>query len=157
MPAHAEPGADQPELPPVYSGPTPANPFGGNTFDIFDVMEQADQESSRIAAEPVAATEPPSTPALILNEPEPTEALSADAAQAPVIEPSSPAQWGEPEPTGDEPTTVESASTQAQIPEPPEPEPVAANDPEPEPAVKPIVIGSAQDVVVEKKRGWWRR
>ena len=29
MPPHAEPGADQPDLPPVYTGPTPANPFGG--------------------------------------------------------------------------------------------------------------------------------
>jgi hypothetical protein len=40
---------------------------------------------------------------------------------------------------------------------PSEPETVAVNDPEPEPAVKPIIIGSAQDVIVEKKRGWWRR
>ena len=42
MPPHAEPGADQPDLPPVYTGPTPANPFGGQTFDIFDVMDQAE-------------------------------------------------------------------------------------------------------------------
>jgi hypothetical protein len=34
---------------------------------------------------------------------------------------------------------------------------MAANDREPEPLVKPIIIGSEQDVVVEKKRGWWRR
>ena len=27
----------------------------------------------------------------------------------------------------------------------------------PEPRVKPIIIGSAEDVLVEKKRGWWRR
>ena len=26
-----------------------------------------------------------------------------------------------------------------------------------EPRVKPIIIGSAEDVLVEKKRGWWRR
>ena len=33
IPPYAEPGATQPDLPPVYSGPTPANPFGGNTFE----------------------------------------------------------------------------------------------------------------------------
>lgn len=27
----------------------------------------------------------------------------------------------------------------------------------PGPRVKPIIIGSAEDVLVEKKRGWWRR
>ena len=37
------------------------------------------------------------------------------------------------------------------------PEPVAANDEAPDPAVKPIIVGSTQDVAVEKKRGWWRR
>ena len=38
----------------------------------------------------------------------------------------------------------------------PEPE---ANAPEPssEPAIKPIVIGGADEPPAEKKRGWWRR
>jgi hypothetical protein len=37
------PGAEQPDLVPVYAGPTPADPFGsGHAFDIFDVMEQAE-------------------------------------------------------------------------------------------------------------------
>jgi hypothetical protein len=34
---------------------------------------------------------------------------------------------------------------------------LAANDATPEPAIKPILIGGEQDVVVERKRGWWRR
>jgi hypothetical protein len=34
---------------------------------------------------------------------------------------------------------------------------LAANDAAPEPAIKPILIGGEQDVVVERKRGWWRR
>jgi hypothetical protein len=39
----AHPGAEQPDLVPVYAGPTPADPFGGgHVFDIFDVMEQAE-------------------------------------------------------------------------------------------------------------------
>ncbi len=37
------PGADQPDLPPVYVGPTPADPFGGRAFDIFDVMDQVER------------------------------------------------------------------------------------------------------------------
>jgi ribonuclease E len=36
------PGAEQPDLVPVYDGPTPADPFGGNVFDLFDAMEQAE-------------------------------------------------------------------------------------------------------------------
>ena len=63
----AVPGADQPELLPVYAGPTPADPFGGRAFDIFDVMDQAER-----AAE--AETAPrATTPAEIVNNaaPEP--------------------------------------------------------------------------------------
>ena len=41
-PSVAAPGAEQPDLPPVYTGPTPANPFGGHAFDIFDMLEQAE-------------------------------------------------------------------------------------------------------------------
>ncbi len=41
------PGAEQPDLVPVYAGPTPADPFGsGHVFDIFDVMEQAELNAS---------------------------------------------------------------------------------------------------------------
>ena len=40
------PGAEQPDLIPVYTGPTPADPFGGGVFDIFDVMEQAELATS---------------------------------------------------------------------------------------------------------------
>ena len=34
---------------------------------------------------------------------------------------------------------------------------VVANDVASEPAIKPIIIGREQEVVLEKKRGWWRR
>ena len=40
------PGAEQPDLLPAYAGPTPADPFGGQAFDIFDVMEQAELAAS---------------------------------------------------------------------------------------------------------------
>jgi ribonuclease E len=40
------PGVEQPDLLPAYTGPTPANPFGGQAFDIFDVMEQVEQSAA---------------------------------------------------------------------------------------------------------------
>ncbi len=70
----AEPGAEQPELLPIYTGPTPANPFGGDAFDIFDVLEQAERAADRptAAAMPSAPEQPP--------EPMPRHRVRADAA-----------------------------------------------------------------------------
>ncbi len=45
----AVPGAEQPDLLPVYAGPTPANPFGGQAFDIFDVMDQVERQAETLA------------------------------------------------------------------------------------------------------------
>jgi ribonuclease E len=54
----AVPGADQPELQPVYAGPTPADPFGGRAFDIFDVMDQAERAAeAKPAPRTVSAVE----------------------------------------------------------------------------------------------------
>ena len=54
----AQPGADQPELLPVYAGPTPADPFGGRAFDIFDVMDQAERAAeAKPAPRPSAEAE----------------------------------------------------------------------------------------------------
>jgi ribonuclease E len=156
---YAAPGADQPELPPVYTGPTPANPFGGHTFDIFDVMEQAEE---RAPVEAVAAVEPApklevvdETPLVIVTEPEPE--LEPAQAEASDVEP----EAARVEASGAEPE-LELAPLPEPVREPEpvlEPEPellVAANDAA-EPAVKPIIIGGEQDAAVEKKRGWWRR
>ncbi len=47
------PGAEQPDLVPVYAGPTPADPFGsGHVFDIFDVMEQAELNAAPVSRVP---------------------------------------------------------------------------------------------------------
>ena len=150
MPPHAEPGADQPDLPPVYTGPTPANPFGGQTFDIFDVLEQAE------AAAPARRRWP-----LRRQSRRPRSSWPNPRADR---RPS--ATDDETEPGCPRPVLAESAPVQAEPPRArrraggaePEPEPVmAANDAALEPAIKPIIIGAEQDVVVEKKRGWWRR
>jgi ribonuclease E len=57
----AAPGAEQPDLPPVYIGPTPADPFGGQAFDIFDVLEQAEASAS-VRQEPAEAAARQSLP-----------------------------------------------------------------------------------------------
>jgi ribonuclease E len=135
MPSHAEPGADQPELPPAYSGPTPANPFGGDAFDIFDVMDRVEATS----AAPVSAAIPEPR---VASEPELVPAMMAEPRSAPA------------EPNGAEPV--------AEVPvmEPPlEPasQLVAMDREELEPVIKPIVIGNGESPVAERKRGWWRR
>jgi ribonuclease E len=75
MPSHAEPGADQPDLPPVYSGPTPADPFGGHAFDIFDVLDRV--EVTAATPDPVGAPEPEPDPA-VQPEPELASAVVAE-------------------------------------------------------------------------------
>ncbi len=71
----AVPGAEQPELLPVYAGPTPADPFGGRAFDIFDVMDQAERAAE---AQPASRATPADE---IVNDggPEP-ETITADVA-----------------------------------------------------------------------------
>ena len=62
---------DQPELQPVYAGPTPADPFGGRAFDIFDVMDQAER-----AAEAQPASRAPSAAEILNNTaPEPERSV----------------------------------------------------------------------------------
>jgi ribonuclease E len=147
MPSHAEPGADQPDLPPVYIGPTPANPFGGHSFDIFDVMDHVEAE----AVAPASAAVPIEAPERVVEpEPEPApvdmdgpipgpdhELAMADAMPAPT------------ETSGEERTSAPQLE--------PVLEPVAISRDEPEPAIKPIVIGNGEAPVAERKRGWWRR
>ncbi|MBS0640316.1 MAG: ribonuclease E/G, partial [Proteobacteria bacterium] len=82
----AVPGAEQPDLPPVYAGPTPADPFG-HTFDIFDVMDQVERQAENLPparVAPVAAEE-------IVNgtapEPQPERASGETAEPAEAIAP----------------------------------------------------------------------
>ncbi len=85
---HAAPGADQPDLPPVYTGPTPANPFGGHAFDIFDVLDRV-EETAAAPARAAAPTEEPEPAA----EPEPEPAPPSESAPESVA-----ASKAEPEP-----------------------------------------------------------
>ncbi|MGH7153064.1 MAG: hypothetical protein ACREF3_03970, partial [Acetobacteraceae bacterium] len=135
----AEPGADQPDLQPVYIGPTPADPFGGRAFDIFDVLEQAEERAS--------------TSATGMREPEPLAGADEDAIAEPTPE-VTPRPSPDPAP---EPAFASAPDEIRTIAEPVEEPPQAANDPAAEPAVKPIVIGAEETPPAERKRGWWRR
>jgi ribonuclease E len=142
--ALAEPGAQQPDLPPIYVGPTPADPFGGHAFDIFDVLEQAEAQEKQAPA-------PPVTPLPIVAGPPPAIEPVEDIELAPEATPpdASLAEGSaEPTPVSEVPPTEPLA--------PPEP-PAPANDQEAAPAIRPILIGAEEAPPVEKKRGWWRR
>ncbi len=164
----AVPGAEQPDLLPVYAGPTPADPFGGQAFDIFDVMDQVERQAEAApivravsAVEIVNVTGPE-------PEPAPREAASdwmPEADPAPDVA-EEPISVAEPAPVA----TAEILNATAPEPSPerlevapPEPQvPTPANDVAPEPApaapvVVPILVGAGGDPPAEKKRGWWRR
>ncbi|HTU52407.1 MAG TPA: Rne/Rng family ribonuclease, partial [Acetobacteraceae bacterium] len=141
LPALAEPGAQQPELPPLYVGPTPANPFGGNAFDIFDALEQAEElerpaPAPTVTPLPIVAGPPPAVEPVDDIEPVP-EATTPDASST-------------------EPSAEALPISESSPPEPAAP-PAPANDRDAEPAIRPIVIGAEDTSSVEKKRGWWRR
>ncbi len=161
---YAEPGAEQPELPPVYAGPTPADPFGGRAFDIFDVMDQveraaANTPSSRFVE--AADTRPEHAAEEIVNAsaPEP-DAVAAEPVAGEAAAPAVLATLAEVEivNTGAADVAVEPVAALTGAPRAPDPEPVAAEpEPSPEPLVKPILIGAGVEAPVERKRGWWRR
>ncbi len=155
--AIAEPDAEQPDLPPVpaYTGPTPANPFGGEVFDIFDVLEQAEQRAAAqvhvVTAAPTPMPEPMPVDATVEAVAEPETQPDLPVAAAP-----EPAAIVEPEPVVEPVPVAEPEPVVEATPEPaPEPEPEQIVEPVAGPAIQPIVIGEAPPV--EKKRGWWRR
>jgi ribonuclease E len=162
------PGADQPELPPVYAGPTPADPFGGRAFDIFDVMDQAERAAEAApASRPQPATEivntDPPEPGAAERESEPGVAEQETAAQT-APEPEAAEAESEPEivnsgalePAGE--MLHASAESSASMPANDTGEAITLPEPPPpEPLVKPILIGADGETPVERKRGWWRR
>ena len=130
---------------PVYAGPTPANPFGGNAaYDIFDAIEQAEQEralaianrgaaalqSARPAVNPESEAAPVATAA-----PEPAREIEQTVVEPPVVR----------QPTVKRPvlerSVVEQPASEPALP-------VAT-------AITPIVVEEVE--AAEKKRGWWRR
>jgi ribonuclease E len=158
------PGADQPELPPVYAGPTPADPFGGRAFDIFDVMDQVER-----AAEAKPAPRLPSASEIVNASAPEAEATFAEAslvAEEAEAEAGAPeiVNGGAPEPVAfslppigeEEPEAVvhNGALPSAEA----ESDEIGGDDaPPPAPLIKPILIGADGEPPAERKRGWWRR
>ncbi len=116
---------------PAYFGPTPADPFGGtSTFDIFDAIEQQEQELAA-APRPVPVEPPVPVPMEAAQEPAPQPVMEPE----PVIEPV--------------PEQVIEVEAVVAEPEPALPLPAA-------PVIAPVLVG-ADAAPAEKKRGWWRR
>ncbi|MBV8578271.1 MAG: Rne/Rng family ribonuclease, partial [Acetobacteraceae bacterium] len=186
LPAVAEPGAEQPDLPPMYRGPTPANPFGGQGFDIFEAIEQAEQRSEFSGPASGEAETGPAIPVSVevtalLSESEQRAPAAATAEPAAPVESATPVAEAEPgapaEPDQPAETTVAeeprpanlltdahetagSESVAAAQPEPaPEPAPVEEPIEEPisGPVIQPVLVGGEETPPAEKKRGWWRR
>ncbi len=165
----------------TYTGPTPANPFGGQAFDIFDMMDEPDVK----VASPNPAPASPEPPPVSAPEHRPEQEGEIGEATVPA-EPDAPAPQpaelaAEPEPavTAVEPAVVEPTIAEPAVIEPavikpavieeeaplsnghaPEPALVAASEPESTEPVSailppPVIVGSVP--VAEKKRGWWRR
>ncbi len=125
--------------PPVYAGPTPADPFGGSSaFDIFDAIEQAEQERALASTAPGRRMPEPTTAELPAAEPQAAPPLQATSR--------------EPEPVIAEPVALQPEAVSLADPDPVEPtsEPVAG------PLIVPTLIDGV-DTLTEKKRGWWRR
>ncbi len=95
LPEVAVPGAEQPEIRPAYAGPTPADPFGGHAFDIFDVLERAEEQAVHPSAAPVsgAAAEsgPPTLPELVAEPAPPVAHVPGAAPESAEPEPPPPA------------------------------------------------------------------
>jgi ribonuclease E len=125
----AVPGADQPDLPPVYAGPTPADPFGGQVFDIFDVMERAEQQAvppRRPAPPPDIVNEGAIEPVPAAAAPQPETMPDTAPGASPEIPSDAAMQANEPTPAAIvEPPSMDASAT------PPETQPLVRQQPEP--------------------------
>ena len=138
-----------PVAPPAYTGPTPADPFGGRTYDIFDIMEQVEQarlaESEARQAAAAAAAAIPAVAAAAEIASVPAETVQEPVAEVPVfVEEITAVEVAQPEP---EPVVVEPAA----VAEPAVVEPVSA------PVIEPVLVTPETLPPTERKRGWWRR
>ena len=175
-----------PPYQPAYTGPTPADPFGGGAFDIYDVMEQAE---ARAAAPLIASALPVVLPPLPFV-PAPAESVSdehgpeahvqeAHVPEAHVPEAHVPEAHGLAEGSQVEAAPVELLAetpahavaprpdvegemAEASIPAVHDVQPPAqtAQPVTATPPVPPTLIGGEPGdlaAATEKKRGWWRR
>ena len=168
--AATEPAIGIADEPPAasYTGPTPANPFGGVAFDIYAAIDQALE--GELSPPPAAPPPPPAPRRRSAPKPEPAAAPISEPIAIPIHAVAAPdagtATLAEAviTPPPAEPVPVPEIAAANPAPEAAEPEAAEPETAEPEtaepeaaePAIRPIVIGR-DPVSVEKKRGWWRR
>jgi ribonuclease E len=150
------PGAEQPDLLPVYTGPTPANPFGNQAFDIFDVIDQVERaaESGRpiptstLVPEPVA--HPVADSLVELEAPSSVTGLGPEAESVPEVVASShptPESLVELEAPSAIPESVSSGDvTDGGVTEAPEPVTVIQ---EPSIAADPVAVVPVTEAAIE--------
>jgi ribonuclease E len=77
--------AEAPPPVPVYAGPTPANPFGGDTYDIFDMIDLAAEQPLAPAAKVAAIDLPPPPQQAAAAPVEPQAVAPPPTAEVPVV------------------------------------------------------------------------
>ncbi len=150
----AEEAAAPAEAPAPYAGPTPADPFGGVTYDIFDLMDEPPAPPPPApAAEPAAESAVAAAPAAAEDAPPAPAAAAEPLVAEPLVA----------EPLVVEPLTIEPPSDESAAAEPADAAPpvAVADEPllqsPPAPVIQPIVIGTEEPPATDRKRGWWRR
>ena len=137
------PDVEQPDLPPVYTGPTPANPFGGHAFDIFDILERAEG----LAGQPAAAGEPEVTVTPAQEQAAAAAPLSEPAQQLEIVNSSAPEpaaeELGRTEPEAPPPDGL-SPAVEARSGGTPEASAEAASELAPQPAAADAVEATAE-------------
>ncbi len=139
----AVPGADQPELVPIYAGPTPADPFGGRAFDIFDVMDQAERAAEAMPmarSAPVAVSTPEAEP--VTAEAVRPGSVSEDAVRPEAVSSEAVSAEAEAEPGNTE--TVSTGTVHAEA-EADSAEPAAEREPVPAPEPEAVAAPSIED------------
>ena len=157
--AATEAAGDEPrpmDAPPAYNGPTPANPFANTGFDLFDLMDQA--EEAALNTRPGRPVEPPMADAPATESHEAlvpqTASVEEAVAEFATVEATHAVATGEP-PTVEPPVPVALPAEPATIdPAPAVAEAASTTQPElpmPQPPDDPDAVPA------EPKRGWWKR
>ena len=143
---------------PVYTGPTPADPFGGHVYDIFDIMDEPDEirpspqpgpacpatATGRSAGRPHRPRPRPPRPASPHNRsPSRNRRQPTNLSQSRAQPSRSPRLYPSLDPSLDR--RLQTATPRRNPPAEPSSAPIPP----------PVLVGDGEPA--EKKRGWWRR
>ena len=144
---------------PAYQGPTPADPFGAPDFDVFDIIERA-QEAALLAPKPVpepVAVEQPLPLEVPVAEPEAVAVMPPMEAEVlpseePAVEPAAkPVAAAATKPKVVRKPRVTKAMLAARAAE------EAAKEVTEAPAVEEAIIAEPAEPAPPPKKGWWKR